>query len=145
MKYKRMNCPSIRTHSECINFVKAGHSFSLFPGSVIGWHFSTPPYISDFCGEYLECDSPLTLYCGFVMKEHEPERLTGWRQNKASYLICVVEAVIHEPCDQRRLSNCKRTKRGRSVKMAGIQKQTGTEAFRDGWARWLNWFDGNAE
>jgi hypothetical protein len=23
------------------------------------------------------------------------------------HLVCVVEAVIHEPCDQRRLPNCK--------------------------------------
>lgn len=25
----------------------------------------------------------------------------------AAYLICVVKAVIHEPCDQRRLPHCK--------------------------------------
>lgn len=32
----------------------------------------------------------------------------------STYLICVVKAVIHESCDQRRLSNCKK-KGGQNV------------------------------
>lgn len=83
-------------------------------------------YTSDFCGEYLV--SVLWLCnCGFLNERNEPKRLTGWRQNKASYLICVVEAVIHEPCDQRRLSNCKRTKRGEALKW---QAFTSRQALR---------------
>lgn len=38
---------------------------------------------------------------------HEPgTQLAG----SAAHLVCIVEAVVHEPCDQRRLPDCKTTR-----------------------------------
>lgn len=138
-----MNCLSIKTHSVCINIVKAGNGFSLFAGSVIGCPFSIPPTRVTFWGEYLECDSPLTLRYEFVIKENEPAQLTGWWRNKASYLICVVEAVIHKTRDQRRLSNCKRTKRGEPLKWQAFRSRQaflGRMSMLAELIRWQRWY-----
>lgn len=68
---------------------------------------SCPPLISAVPGDRLA-----------VVSRQEPQaemrsRGEGWREGGVwgSHLVGVVKAVIHEPCDQRRLPDCKTKRR----------------------------------